>query len=98
MAFRLQIRRHVYQQLNSCGLPDPVLVEAFLRLREQLADDPQRHLQRIREPFDGMAYGFNMIDPGNRFCEHHFIFHVLYGADEESLIVVRLMYLRVLGA
>ncbi len=75
-----------------------MLVEAFLRLNDQLASDPARHLRRIREPFDGMEFAFSMVDPENRFCEHYFVFHILFGADEETLVVARVAYLRILGA
>jgi hypothetical protein len=60
-----------------------------MRVRvSRLADKPAGHLVRIREPFDGLAFGFNFIDPTNRLCVHGFLFQILYSQDEETLFVV----------
>jgi hypothetical protein len=39
-----------------------------------------------------------MIEPRNRLCEHHFIFHIFYGQDEETLFLVRGGYVKNSGA
>jgi hypothetical protein len=78
-------------------LPDPVLVEVHLRLRHELAESPNSVLVRMKVPFDGMGYGFSMIDPENRLCQHLFLFQVFYGQDEESLHVVRAGYRKRVG-
>jgi hypothetical protein len=60
----------VKSAINSWGLPDPVYVEVFLRLREELPDHPVARMWRADQPFDGMHYGFTLIDPQNRLCVH----------------------------
>lgn len=97
MSFRLKIRQAVVRQLATIGLPDSVLVSAHLSLRERLAADPIGELVRVQSPFDGMAFPFSMVDPENRFVEHQFAFHVFYHSDEETLIVARVAYLRIVG-
>jgi hypothetical protein len=94
MAYRVQIRRWVAQQIASWQLPNDVLVDVYVILREELPRDPGRYLRRLREPFDGMVCGFSLPDPSDRLCEHHFFFHVFYGPDEETLWVARGGYLR----
>jgi hypothetical protein len=63
--------------------------EVLLRLLQVLPSSPTQHLQRVRQPFDGMVYQFSMIDPEDRLTEHHFSFHVVYGQDEQTLFVPR---------
>jgi hypothetical protein len=85
------------RQISSWGLPDEVLVEVYLRLRERLSEQPALQLRRQRQPFDGMIYRFRVPDPANRLCEHFFAFHVIYGQDEETLFVPRGGYVRSFG-
>jgi hypothetical protein len=95
MSYRVEVRQSVQRKILSWSLPDPVLVEVHLRLRdERLTHDPWRSLVRTRQPFDGMTYYFSMIDPDNRFCEHFFFFLVQYSQNEETLIVANAGYVR----
>jgi hypothetical protein len=66
-------------------------------MREHLAQDPWRFLQRTQWPFDGMTYYLSLVDPDNRLCEHLLIFHVYYGQDEERLIIANGNYWRRVG-
>jgi hypothetical protein len=54
-------------------------------------------LERTEEPFDGMSYRFELIDPENRLCRHFFAFHVLYSMEETTLFVARGAYGRTVG-
>lgn len=92
MSYRVHVRRTVQRRIVAWGLPDAVFVEVLLRLQERLGRNPPQELVRVRRPFDGMVYGFSMVDPTNRFREFTFLFHVLYGQDEESLQVVNCNY------
>jgi hypothetical protein len=75
----------------SWGLPDSLFVEVHLHLAERLPKAPTGLLFNDPALFegDGMVYGFNCIDPGNRLVEHAFRFQVRYHADEQTLIVLR---------
>ena len=89
MPYQVVILPRAARQIASWHLSDFVLVEVHLRLREDLAQNPSQKLQRQEMPFDGMVYRFRMIDPENRFHEHFFAFHVIYGGDEQTLYIAR---------
>lgn len=96
MSFSVEIGRHVSRRINAWGLSDSVLVEVYLRL-QSLSDDAAGKLQRVRTPFDGMVFGFSLVDPENRLLEHAFVFHVEYSQDETSIRVITGAYLRAFG-
>lgn len=97
MSFRVRIERAVQRKFNRWDLPSFLVVEAHLRIQQALSENPARSLVRIRRPFDGLAYGFSLIDPSNRLCEHTLLFEVRYGQDEETLHVVNVTYARRVG-
>src|SRR5437870_2667854 len=66
VSYKVEIGKSVRQKLVDWQLPDAVLVEAYLQLRDKLSQDPWRHLRRTSAPFDGMEFRFSMIDPENR--------------------------------
>ena len=96
MSYAVVLPRAVKNRIGSLGLPDTVLVEVYLRL-ERLRDTPADSLVRLTSPVDGMAYGFEMIDPTNRLCTHSFLFPVAYTTDEERLVVGFPIYVRRVG-
>ncbi len=97
MPFQVRIVSSLARHISSWQLPDSVLVEVYLRLRDDLIRDPAHSLQRTQQLFDGMNYSFSLMDPENRLQEHFFTFQVLYGSDEETLYVVRGAYIRTSG-
>ena len=88
MSYRVKIRSSLRRRITSWALPDVVLVDVYLHLQDDLSRDPWSTMARVADPFDGMVYGFSLVDPTNRFREHHFLFHIIIGQDEESLEVV----------
>jgi hypothetical protein len=78
-------------------LPDPVLVEVYLRLKEDLAEQPTRVMVPSTEPGGGMLFPLSVIDPDNRLCEHTFAFRVYYGTDEATLRVTSGLYRKQVG-
>jgi hypothetical protein len=96
VAYTVRVLPAVARRIASWGLSDPVLVEVYLRL-EALRNTPADHLRRERRPFDGMVWRFNLIDPDNRIQQHFFCFQVLYGQDEQTLMVARGAYIRTVG-
>jgi hypothetical protein len=86
----------VRRAVTTWGLPDQVFVEMRVRVN-QLADNPAGQLVRIRQPFDGLAYGFRFIDPTNRLCVHGFLFQILYSQNEETLFVAYGAHARRIG-
>ena len=91
MAYQVRVTTEASRVIQSWGLPDVVMVEARLRLR-QLQDNPAELLIRAQEPFDGMVYYFEFIDPTHRLHEYRFAFHIEYAQDEEQIIVVTGIY------
>ncbi len=87
MSYKVVLQQRVRREVGSWNLPDYMLVEVYLRLRERLGENPAASLVRITEPWDGMAYGFEMIDPQNRLRVFVFLFRVVYGQDEETLYI-----------
>lgn len=87
MSYKINLPQRVRREIGSWNLPDYMMVEVYLRLRERLGESPSSLLVRISEPWDGMAFAFEIIDPLNRLRSFQFLFHVLYGQDEETLYV-----------
>jgi hypothetical protein len=88
VAYSLRVEPSVRRAIASWLLPDGVLVEVYLRL-QRLQDRPAELLARAEAPFDGMNYAFDFRDPENVARHYFFAFHVVYGQDEERLIVAR---------
>jgi hypothetical protein len=88
VSYKVQLTDRVRRQIASWNLPDAVLVEVYLRLRERLAENPTDQLIRTPDPFDGLVYAFEMVDPQNRLSVYRLFFHVIYGQDEETLYVL----------
>jgi hypothetical protein len=82
--------------VRTWGLSDHLFVEMRLRVNS-LAENPSTQLDRVAHPFDGMGFRIQLIDPHNRLCQHTFLFHVVYGQDEERLIIARGTYFQVFG-
>ena len=92
MSYKVRIRSSIRKRIVAWNLPDPVFVEVLLRLEQELVHNPPSQLARTGQPFDGMTYAFSLVDPNNRFCEYAFVFHIVYGQDEETLLVVNCGY------
>jgi hypothetical protein len=94
MSFHVRHRPHFAKQLSGWHLPVVVLIDVRLAF-DRLAANPGELLRRVTEPFDGMTFTFPVVDRDNRVYGYVFTFHVRYGADEETLWVVRGGYERV---
>ena len=85
------------EQIRSWALPDDILKEVYLHFTEVLPQDPENNLIRQTTPFDGMVAEFIRRDAHMKNCEHEFAFLVVFGHDEETLIVERGNYKYVKG-
>jgi hypothetical protein len=94
MSFTVRFRRTAGHQISSWRLPDGVLVDVYERLRDDLSHEPASRLERTTHPFDGMTYTFPAVDTSNRRYGYVFTFLIKYGVDEETLWVVRGIYIR----
>ena len=94
MSFTVRLRRGVRRQIARWHLPDPILMDVYLRLQDDLTGQPANLLQRSAAPFDGMTYTFAAGDRSNRAYLYLFTFHVKYGADEQTLWIIRGSYYR----
>ena len=97
MSYRVTIPNHIQRRIARWELPDFLIVEIHLRLRDELGCNPQHHLHSLAGSYQGMEYRFSLIDPMNRLCEHICTFWIVYSQDEESLIVMNFVYERRVG-
>jgi hypothetical protein len=91
---RTRISRLAKEQIRTWALPDNILKEVYLHLTEVLPKDPEHHLSRETLPFDGMVTQCTRRDPYTGGREHEFAFLVLFGEDEDTLVVARGDYRR----
>jgi hypothetical protein len=91
---RTRLSRMAKEQIRAWALPDEILKEIYLHLTEVLPGDPEHNLSRETSPFDGMVTQFTRRDPYTSGREHEFAFLVVFGIDEDTLVVERGTYLR----
>ncbi len=92
MSFKIRVSDRAIAEIRGWQLPDRVLEEVYLYLREVLPADLENNLHRESEPFDrsrGMTCSFSRRDHHVRDREHHFNFHIFFSQDEEALIIAR---------
>lgn len=77
-------------KLAALSLSAEVLYYLDQRLRDELAVSPTSHLTRVRGEADCLQYSFCESD---RAGDHLLVFTVVYGQDEETLIIVDCEYL-----
>ena len=94
MPYRVQVHTEMMGKIRELDLSDAVLVDVYIRLREELAAEPHTHLRRMSSPFDGLVYQLVVEDPERPRRVHFLFFHVLYGRDEQTLFVNDVKYIR----
>lgn len=94
MSYKVAIASRVQRAIAEWKLPDDLLVDVHLNLREKLAESPAQHLVRATIPFEGMVLAWSCVDRANRMLEHFFYFHVLYGQDEQVVEVRSCMHVQ----
>jgi hypothetical protein len=95
MPYKVRLARRTVAQIQGWHLPDKILVEVYLHLREVLPADLEHNLSRESAPFDsskGMTCHFTRRDRHVRGREHHFLFQVCFSQDEEALCIERGAY------
>jgi hypothetical protein len=95
MSYVVRFRRDARHQIVNWHLPDTVMMEVFLRILEELAQDPASKLVRVESPFDGLVYPLYVPDKSNRTYLYAFLFQVRYAKDEETIWIMRGAYDRV---
>jgi hypothetical protein len=85
--YRIRLTNRARGRLLSWNLPPAVLVDVRLRL-EFLGERPADRLRPADAPFRGMGYAFELIDPDNRLAVYRFVFHIMFGQDEETLHII----------
>jgi hypothetical protein len=91
---RIRLSRMVKEQIRKWALPDVILKEVYLHLTEVLLKDPEHNLSREAAPFEGLVTEFTRRDPYTSGREHEFAFLIVFGADEDTLVVERGIYKR----
>ncbi len=89
MEYTIRLDPLVRRQIIGWKLSDSLLVDVYLRLKEDLGRSPTSALSIDPSWFDaqGMVYGFELIDPEQRMLVHSFHFQVFYDADEQTLLI-----------
>ncbi len=87
MAYRVRIHRRVINLIRGWSLPDTIQEEVELYLTEVLPADLENNLSRETSPFQGMVCRFSRRDHDVKNRDHHFLFHVFFSQDEQSLRV-----------
>jgi hypothetical protein len=98
LSFKVVLSKRVRKEISSWGLPDSVLVDVYLQLREALGDNPGVQLVHADDGYEGMVFPLALVDPANRLSVFRFIFRVVYGQDEETLFVLRGSMLHTFGS
>ncbi len=95
MAYKVRLSPRVVAQIKGWHLPDRILEEVYLYLRDVLPADPENNLIRESQPFSpskGMTCSLTRRDHHVRGREHYFGFHVFLSQDEEALWIERGVY------
>ncbi len=90
MRYEVKFADAAREKLAALGLSAELLYYIDCHLHDELAESPTSHLQRVRGEADCLQYSFCESD---RAGDHLFVFTVVYGRDEETLIVVDCEYL-----
>ncbi|HYT90554.1 MAG TPA: hypothetical protein VEL76_17740 [Gemmataceae bacterium] len=90
MRYEIQFAEAARDKLTALNLSAELLYYLDGRLHEELAVTPTSHLLRVRGEADCLQYSFCESD---RSGDHLFVFAVVYGRDEETLIIVDCEYL-----
>ncbi len=61
---------HQIAQWSQNGIPEDVLVDIYLQLRDVLPRHPTQLLRRDLATFDGLVYRFRITDRNNRAPSH----------------------------
>jgi hypothetical protein len=90
MRYEVKLADAAREKLAGLALSAELLYYIDCHLHDELAESPTTHLQRVRGDADCLQYSFCESD---RAGDHLFVFTVVYGRDEETLIVVDCEYL-----
>jgi hypothetical protein len=87
MSYSVELKQKVAEKISGWG-PSSHVIGAILRGLDRLALHPNQQLIRVGPPHDKLQFDLPVLDPATPDYEYLYAFTVLYGADEESLIVV----------
>ena len=87
---KVKVSSLVTKQIQSWALPDRTQVELYQFLTRILPADPEYNLQREA---DGLVAECVRRDTSVKDRDHYFRFRVLFGQDEETLLIFRGDYL-----
>ncbi len=94
MSYEVVIPPSSRAKIEGWGLPAYLLFRIEERLLYgDLAEHPNRHLQRLPPPADILQYSFRIADRETPPRNYLFIFDVVYAADEQRLVIRDCEYL-----
>ena len=86
MEYSVRLRPRVVWQIARWGLSDFLLVEVYLRLREEMPRAPLQNLHRDADG-PGSLFAFESRDPGDPRFQQLFMFRVFFDEDENHIDV-----------
>jgi len=89
MAYKVRLSRRTVAEIRGWCLPDMVLEELYLYLREVLPADLEHNLSADSGGAGGMACELTRRDHHVAGREHLFRFRVFFTQDEEALLIER---------
>jgi hypothetical protein len=93
MDYKIRLHPRVLKQIGGWGLSESLLVDVYLKLREELCKSPFDHLHRDPDG-SGSLYVFETFDPADPGYQQLFMFRVFFDADEAHLNIVNGSYWR----
>lgn len=88
--YQISIPEPIAARMSAWGLPADIVHLVEEKLRNDLAADPAAHLRPCIAPWEERLnlFSFSLPDPADANRKYLFMFHVVYGDDEKTLIVV----------
>jgi hypothetical protein len=97
MEYDILFHERAIGQIARWGLSTWLRVEIQIGLRDELAQDPLKHLHRADDDQGGSFYTIRRVDPDSPRFRHVFRFRVFFMEDEKHLFIVRGSYWRFLN-
>lgn len=87
MNYTLRIPPEIKASIAQWGLPRPLLVQVYARLRDELAADPSQHLGGPVVPLAARSYRLVLLDSQLPY-RHSFFFAVEIDEQQRELAIV----------
>ncbi len=92
--YHVRIPEVIEKKMAAWDIPADIRSSMENCLRDSFAAHPSPTLRKCYAPWGDLLNLFTFIlpDPNNSNQSHQFVFHLIYGQDEQSLVVVECGY------